>query len=131
MTSTTSIRDRASAALRAAMKGRDAEAVAALRSLLAEFANAEAAPSGARAGAIEEAPALGAAEVPRLVLTEADLTAIAVREHDELARVADDAEARGAAGEVSRWRRRQQAVARLLDSTGHQPDSSRARSQVW
>jgi len=115
VTDNTSIRDRASAALRQAMKARDTEAVAALRALLAEFANAEATPSNVRAGAIEEAPALGAAEVERIALTEADLTAIAVREHDELGRVADDAEARGLAADVSRWRRRQQVVAQLLD----------------
>ena len=115
MTYDTSIRDRASAALRQAMKARDTEAVAALRALLAEFANAEATPSNARAGAIEEAPALGAAEVERIALTETDLTAIAVREHDELGRIADDAEARRSAADVSRWRRRQQVVAQLLD----------------
>jgi hypothetical protein len=115
VTDETSIRDRASTALREAMKARDMEAVAALRSLLAEFANAEATPSPARAGAIEQAPSLGAAEVDRLVLTETDLTAIAVREHDELGRVADHAEARGTAADGSRWRRRQQVMARLLD----------------
>jgi uncharacterized protein len=110
----TSIRDRASAALREAMKARDVEVVAALRTLLAEFANAEATPSQARAGALEDAPALGAAEIERLVLTESDLTAIAVREHDELGRAADGAETRGSAGDVSRLRRRQEVVARLL-----------------
>lgn len=114
MNDTSSIRDRASAALREAMKGRDVEAVAALRTLLGEFANAEATPSRVRAGAIEEAPALGTAEVERLVLTEADLTAIAVREHDDLGRGVDVAEARGSVADVDRWRRRQQVVARLL-----------------
>ena len=115
MTDKTSIRDRASAALREAMKTRDVEAVAALRTLLAEFANAEAPPSQVRAGAIELAPALGAAEVERLTLSEADLTAIAVRELDELGRAADGADARGSASDVSRWGRRQEVVARLLD----------------
>lgn len=114
MTDMTSIRDRASAALREAMKARDAESVAALRTVLAEFANAEAAPSQARAGAIEAAPALGAVEVERMTLTESDLRAIASREHDELGRAAEGAEARGSAADVRRWRRRQQAVARLL-----------------
>jgi len=114
VTDETSIRDRASAALREAMKARDGEAVAALRNLLAEFANAEAAPSHLRAGAIEAAPALGAAEVERLVLSESDLTAIAVREHDELARAADGADARGSTEHGSRWRRRQEVLARLL-----------------
>jgi uncharacterized protein len=114
VTDKTSIRDRASAALREAMKARDVEAVAALRTLLAEFANAEASPPHLRAGAIEEAPALGAAEVERLHLSEADLTAIAVREHDELARAADAANARESA-QGNRWRRRQEALARLLD----------------
>ena len=114
MTDRTSIRERASAALRQAMKSRDAEAVAALRTLRGEFANAEATPSQARAGAIEAAPALGAAETARLVLSEADLTAIAVREHDELGRAADDAEARGTAADAMRWRRRREVVAGLL-----------------
>ena len=95
------------------------EAVAALRNLLAEFANAEATPSQARAGAIEAAPALGAAEVARLVLTEDDLTSIAVREHDDLGRAADSAETRGNARDVTRWRRRQEVLARLLDIGRH------------
>jgi uncharacterized protein len=115
MTYQGSIRDRASVALREAMKRRDLEAVAAIRTLLAEFANAEATPSVARAGAIEDAPGPGAAEVERLVLTEGDLTEIAVREHGELRRAADGAEARGARADAGRWRRRQDAVARLLD----------------
>ena len=109
------IRDRASTALREAMKARDVEAVAALRTLLAEFANAEASPTQVRAGAIEAAPSLGAAEVERLVLSEADLVGIAVRELDELGRAADDAELRGTTADVSRWRRRQEVVAQLLD----------------
>lgn len=123
MTDDTTIRDRASTALREAMKARDSEAVAALRGLLSEFANAEATPSQVQAGAIEAAPSLGAgaAEVDRLVLTETDLTAIAAREHDELGRIADAAEARGSADEVSRWRRRQDVVSRLLvDPNGAQ-----------
>lgn len=115
MNDSPSIRDRASAALREAMKARDAEAVGALRTLLSEFANAEATPFRARAGAIEEAPAVGGAEVARRVLTEADLTAIAAREHEELGRAAEGAQVRGSAAEASRWRRRQQVVARLLD----------------
>lgn len=115
MTDKSSIRERASAALRQAMKDRDLEAVAAIRTLLAEFANAEATPSQARAGAIEDALGLGATEVERIVLTEADLTAIALREHDELGCVADDADARGAGADAGHWRRRQEVVARLLD----------------
>jgi uncharacterized protein len=115
VTDQTSIRERASSALREAMRARDVEAVAALRTLLAEFANAEASPSHLRAGAIEEAPALGAAEVERVHLSKADLTAIAVREHDELARAADGADARAYAAHGSRWRRRQEVLARLLD----------------
>jgi uncharacterized protein len=115
VTDKTSIRDLASAALREAMKARDLEAVSALRTLLAEFANAEASPSQVRAGAIEEAPALGAAEAERLVLSEADLIAIAVREHEEMGAAAASADVRGSAEDVSRWRRRQEVVARLLD----------------
>jgi uncharacterized protein len=122
VTGNPSIRDRASAALRQAMKERDTEAVAALRTLLAEFGNAEAMPAQMRAGAIEESPGLGAAEVERRVLTEAELTAIAVREHDEMAQAAASATASagdgagdgGSAEEAARWRHRQEVVARLL-----------------
>ena len=109
-----SIRDRASAALRESMRARDVEAVAALRTLLGELANAEAVPHSVRAGAIEDAPALGAAEVERFPLSEEDQIAIAVREHDELARAASDAAARGASAEADRWRHRQPVVAGLL-----------------
>lgn len=110
-----SIRDRASTALREAMRARDVEAVVALRTLLSEFANAEASPLPVRADAIEDAPALGSAEVERLVLSETELTEIAVRESDELGHVADDAEARGAVEDANRWRRRREVIAGVLD----------------
>ena len=116
VTDNLSIRDRASAALRESMKARDVEAVAALRTLLGELANAEAVPHDVRARAIEEAPGLGAAEVERVELSEADQIEIAVREHDELARAASDAAARGSSAEADRWRRRQQVVAALLNA---------------
>jgi len=114
MTGETSIRDRASAALRAAMTARDMEAVAALRTLLAEFANAEALPVHATAGAIEDAPALGATEVERRLLSDDDLIEMAVRERDELGQVEDAAQARGDAVEAGRWQRRRQVIADML-----------------
>lgn len=87
MTEQLSIRDRASAALRAAMRARDTEAVVALRTLLGE----------------------------RLELSEAELVAIARREHEELARSAEHADALGAHTQADSRRRRRDVVAGLLD----------------
>jgi uncharacterized protein YqeY len=81
MTEQLSIRDRASAALRAAMRARDTEAVAALR----------------------------------LSLSEAEMVAIARREHEELAHAAEHADMRGAHAQADSRRRRCDVVASLLD----------------
>ncbi|MEV0245980.1 hypothetical protein AB0H76_05240 [Nocardia sp. NPDC050712] len=72
------LRDRLRAALTVAMKARDRDAAAALRSALGAIDNAEAVEAPrARAGAIEASAAgLGAAEVPRRELTEDDIAAI-------------------------------------------------------
>jgi uncharacterized protein len=68
------LRQRLRAALPAAMKARDHAAVAALRSTLAAIDNAEAVDATVHSGgslAIERSPVgVGAAEVPRRVLTE-------------------------------------------------------------
>lgn len=74
------LRQRLRRALSVALKARDRDAVAALRTALAAIENAEAvdgrlAPIGGLA--IEQTPVgVGAAEVPRRVLTEADVEAI-------------------------------------------------------
>ncbi len=76
-----------SSALRAAMKRRDPVAVAALRSLSARVANAEALPvdSRPRAGAVESAAVgVGAADVERRMLSRADVDALVAAELAEL-----------------------------------------------
>ncbi|HET6967261.1 MAG TPA: hypothetical protein VFI44_03235 [Ornithinibacter sp.] len=86
------LRDRMSSALPAAMRARDRVAVAALRSALAAVANAEAVhiDTVPRAGAIERAQVgAGAADAPRLDLSEDDVRAVVeaeVAEHDRDAR---------------------------------------------
>jgi 2'-5' RNA ligase len=83
------LRDRLRTGLRHAMRARYRDAVAAIRSALAAVDNAEAVPLDPndhrhRAGAIEGAAVgLGAAEVDRQSLTEADVVAIVTREVQE------------------------------------------------
>ena len=73
MTTDSPLRTRLRAALLEARRARDAETVSTLRTALAELENAEAVPTAARAGAIEQAPVgAGAAEAARRVLTDAD-----------------------------------------------------------
>ncbi|MFD6351723.1 GatB/YqeY domain-containing protein [Nocardia tengchongensis] len=80
-----SLRQRLRAALPAAMKSRDRDATAALRSALGAIDNAEAVDgSDIRAGAIESsAVGLGAAERSRRDLTESDIADIVRTEIDE------------------------------------------------
>jgi uncharacterized protein YqeY len=92
------LRQRLRAALPAAMKARDRTAVAALRSTLAAIDNAEAVDGGPSAGrglAIEQSPVgVGAAEVARRVLTEAEVERIVraeVAEREAAARDYDQA----------------------------------------
>ncbi|MTE12924.1 GatB/YqeY domain-containing protein [Nocardia aurantiaca] len=89
------LRDRLRAALPTAMKQRDRDAVAALRSALAAIDNAEAVDgSDIRAGAIENSAAgLGAAERARRALTEAGILAIVRAEIDDRRTAAQDYEA--------------------------------------
>lgn len=77
------VRDRLRGALTPAMRARDTAAVAALRSALAALDNAAAVPTGAGAGPVASSArvagavaGLGAAEVPRRELTEAEQVAI-------------------------------------------------------
>jgi uncharacterized protein YqeY len=77
MTTDSSLRTRLRAALLEARRARDAETVSTLRTALAALENAEAVPTAARAGAIEQAPVgAGAAEAARRVLTDADELAL-------------------------------------------------------
>lgn len=92
------LRERMRSALPVAMKARDAVAVAALRDTLGAIDNAEAVqpPAGTQRGlAIEQSPAgVGAAEVDRRVLTDAEVAGIvrdAVAEREDAARGYDEA----------------------------------------
>ena len=85
MTTDSPLRTRLRAALLEARRARDAETVSTLRTALAALENAEAVPSDARAGALEDAPTgVGAAEAERRLLTDADELA-APRRGDRLA----------------------------------------------
>ncbi|HTJ72429.1 MAG TPA: hypothetical protein VL551_33120 [Actinospica sp.] len=94
------LRDRLRAAVPAAMKARDRSTVAALRSALAAIENAEAVDidddARARAGAIEASlVGVGAAEIARRELTEADVAAIVQHEIAERRAAAATYEAAG------------------------------------
>jgi uncharacterized protein len=99
------LEERLRLALREAMQARDRAAIAALRSALAAIGNAEAVEVpevSARGGAIEASPAgLGAAEVSRRTLAEADVHRIVVAEIVERAEAArgydDNGQPEGAA----------------------------------
>ncbi len=110
-------RDRLASALMNAMKRRDAVAVAALRSALAEIGNAEAVaitesatPVSTSEHVAGAAAGLGAAEVDRRVLTETDTMGIVGAEAAERERAADRYEAAGRSAQADRLR----AEARVL-----------------
>ncbi len=96
-TESPSLRARLRAALPDAMKRRDRAAAAALRSALGAIDNAEAVDvAEVRAGAVESSPVgLGAAEVRRRELTEADIERIVRAEVDERLTAASEYEALG------------------------------------
>jgi uncharacterized protein YqeY len=105
------VRVRLRAALPAAMKARDAAAVAALRSALAAIDNAEAADVGeAPAPVINSADVagsvvgVGAAEAPRRVLTEAEAAAIVRAEVADRLAAAHDYEQVGRLDRAERLR---------------------------
>ncbi|MFE3029661.1 GatB/YqeY domain-containing protein [Nocardia tengchongensis] len=89
------LRARLRVALPMAMKARDRDATAALRSALGAIDNAEAVDgSEVRAGAIENsAVGLGASELPRRDLTESDIAAIVRAEIDDRLSAAGEYEA--------------------------------------
>ncbi|MET8426023.1 hypothetical protein [Nocardia sp. NPDC004860] len=92
MTTPSSLRERLRAALPVAMKARDRNATAALRSALGAIDNAEAVDgSDVRAGAIESsAVGLGAAERARRDLTESDIAGIVRAEIDDRLTAAEE-----------------------------------------
>jgi len=98
----TAIEERLRAALRTALRDRDAVAAAALRSTLAALGNATAVPETAAPAAGDEhfagsAVGLGAAEVPRRTLTEDQAAAIVRAEIAERTAAADQYGASAAA----------------------------------
>jgi uncharacterized protein YqeY len=104
-------------ALRAALKARDSVAVSALRSAQAAIGNAEAvapsagspAPGGNRhfAGTVE---GLGAAEAPRRILTEEQVSEIVRAEITERHQAAEIYERSGHADRADRLRREAEAL---------------------
>lgn len=96
------------------MKSRDREAVSVLRVTLAAIDNAEAVEvdAVAPAGALEESPRAGAAELPRRQLTEAEVRTVVESELAERR-----AAAASAADEA--WRREREREIRLLESMLH------------
>jgi uncharacterized protein YqeY len=100
------LQDRATQALRTAMRERDRDAMSALRTLLAAFANAEAVAVGVRAGAIEGAPVgVGAAEADRRDLDEDERRAILTSEIAECEHGVATAAAHGQTEAAERLRR--------------------------
>lgn len=79
-----SIQSRLRADLTAAMRAKDRAATTTIRNLLAALDNAQAVPSEERAGALEAAVGLGAAEVARAELSPDQVAAVLQRELDEV-----------------------------------------------
>ena len=107
------------AALAGALKARDRVSVDAIRGTMAAIANAEAVDaslaSPSQAGPIAWAvPGLGAAEVPRKVLTEADMIRIVWSEAVERRRAATDYEQLGKDEDAARLRAQAATIEALL-----------------
>ncbi|WP_447006598.1 GatB/YqeY domain-containing protein [Saccharothrix isguenensis] len=107
--------------LKAALKCRDAIAVAALRSALAAIENAEAVPAGHQSDAVEgsehfagAASGLGAAEAERRHLTEADLRSIVENEIRERGVAADEYDRLGRTDLAVRLRAEAEVLSRYL-----------------
>jgi uncharacterized protein len=116
-----SLRERLRGALPAAMKARDRDAVAALRSALAAIENAEAvAPPPAaplQDGVIPRATAgLGSGEARRIDLSDEQVAAIVRAELDERRSAADDYAGAGQAERAARLTAEADALARHLDA---------------
>ncbi len=101
------------AEVKAAMKARDKVALAALRSLAARVANAEAVPVDVmpRAGGVVAAAiGVGAADAERRMLTMADLRALVAAETEEHEEAARHREALGRIDEAADLRRQAQVI---------------------
>jgi uncharacterized protein YqeY len=123
MTTTTTVRDRLRSALRDAMRARDAVALSAVRSALAAIDNAEAVdvatlvravPAVMHASVAGTVVGVGAAELPRRVLTTGDLDALVRREVDDRSRVAAELEAAGRPDRAERLRAEAVVLVRCL-----------------
>lgn len=118
------LRDRLAGALPAAMKRRDRVAVTALRAALAAIADAEAVPvpSDATPRVASEhvaagAAGLGAAEVARLALTEADVVHVVTAEVGDRERTAAEYEGLGQHERADRLRAEARVLRAALDGS--------------
>jgi uncharacterized protein YqeY len=117
------LEERLRAALRTAMRDRDAVATGALRSTLGALGNATAVPGLALPGTADEHVAgsvvgVGAAEAPRRELTEAEAAAIV---RTEIAQRITAAEQYGPSAGADRLRAEAVVLADLLDGTAPGP----------
>ena len=109
------IRQALRGALTDALRARDKTAMAALRSAIAAIDNAESVPvDDHRAGAIELAGTLGAAEVPRKVLTEDDIRMVVHGEIADRRAAALHYEAAGRIADAQRLRQESDVLDRYL-----------------
>jgi uncharacterized protein YqeY len=111
------------AALASALQARDRTSVDAIRGTMAAIANAEAVEaslaSPRQRGPIASAvPGLGAADVPRKVLTEAEMIGIAWSEVVERRRAATDYEQLGKDEDAARLRAQAATIEALLRGNG-------------
>jgi uncharacterized protein len=125
-TSISAVRQRLGGALTAAMKERDAVAVGALRSVLAAIDNAEAVdrgqapPSGvSHARLAATVRGLGAGDVARRSLTDAELEAVVRGEVTERGIAAEESERAGQRERAEQLRRE----ARLINDCLSRPDA--------
>ena len=108
------------AGLTAALKAKDRVAISALRSALAAIDNAEAvAPEPTATTATSEhvaggAAGVGAAEVARKELTDADMRAVVAREHQERTEAAETYAQLGREADAARVRAEAEVLARHL-----------------
>lgn len=110
------LQDRATQALRTAMRDRDRDAMSALRTLLAAFGNAGAVTVDARAGALERVPVgVGAAEADRRDVDEEERRAILASEIADCEDGAATAAAHGETETAERLRRQADLLRGLAD----------------
>jgi hypothetical protein len=123
----TDVQARLRGALREAIRTRDVVAAFALRSALSAIGNAGAVPAAPDAGAVPPratspyvagtVPGLGAAELPRRRLTEADASEIVRAEAAERAAAAGQCEHAGHPDRAERLRREARILLAALDET--------------